>query len=93
MIFILIVCSALISGAEVAFFALEISEIHELKKSKKNNKYILRLLKNPNSLLATILIVNNFINVSIVILASYLTSILIQFPEGSNFEFIFQVII
>ena len=92
-IFILIICSALISGAEVAFFALEISEIDELKKSKKKNKYILKLLKNPNSLLATILIVNNFINVSIVILASYLTSILIQFPDGSNLEFIFQVII
>ena len=92
-ILILIICSALISGAEVAFFALEISEIDELKKSKKKNKYILQLLKNPNSLLATILIVNNFINVSIVILASYLTSILIQFPDGSNLEFIFQVII
>lgn len=93
LLLLLIILSALISGAEVAFFALGSNDIEELEKSKKKHKYILKLLEKPNSLLATILIANNFINVSIVIIASFLTDILIEFPEGSAIEFIFQVIL
>lgn len=93
LLLLLIILSALISGAEVAFFALGSHDIEELEKSKKKHKYILKLLEKPNSLLATILIANNFINVSIVIIASFLTDILIEFPEGSAIEFIFQVIL
>lgn len=91
-ILILIVLSAFISGAEVAFFSLTSVDIEEIKKNKSHLK-VLDLLKEPNKLLATILIANNFINVSIVILFAYLTSIVITFPEGSNLEFIFEVII
>ena len=43
--------------------------------------------------MATILIANNFINVAIVIISAYLTSISFTFPKGSILEFVFQVII
>ena len=87
---LLIVCSAFISGAEVAYFSLSASELDELEKESSD---ILNLLKKPNKLLATILIVNNFINVAIVIFSTNLTSLVFTFPEGSHIEFIFQVVI
>ena len=57
-------CSAFLSGAEVAYFSLNASELDDLAKEKKSS-VILKLLKKPNQLLATILIANNFINVAI----------------------------
>jgi gliding motility-associated lipoprotein GldD len=70
---LLLACSALISGAEVAFFSLSRSEIDELETSDSGYKLVaLELLKRPKRLLATILIANNFVNVGIVILSTYL---------------------
>jgi gliding motility-associated protein GldE len=89
-IILLIVSSAFISGAEVAYFSLDSSELEELESDGDG---VLKLLKKPNELLATILIANNFINVGIVVIAAFLTSIAIVFPQGSNLEFIFQVIV
>ncbi len=91
-IIILIVCSAFISGSEVAYFSLRASELNDLAEEKKS-RVILKLLKKPNQLLATILIANNFINIAIIVLSAYLTSLAIYFPEDSSFEFIFQVVI
>lgn len=72
---ILILLSALISGSEVAFFSLKPGEIEILEKEPaKYAKTTLALLDKPKDLLATILIANNFINVSIIILASYLSA-------------------
>ena len=89
-VLLLIVCSAFISGAEVSYFSLSARELDDLEKE---NSDILNLLKKPNKLLATILIVNNFINVAIVVYSAHLTSLIFTFPEGSSLEFIFQVVI
>ena len=72
---ILVICSGLISGSEVAFFSLSPSDISEIKK-EKNNKHrtIVKNLKNTKYLLATILVANNVINIAIVILSSHLLS-------------------
>jgi len=91
-VLLLIVCSAFISGAEVAYFSLSASELDDLGKEKESSD-ILNLLKKPNQLLATILIVNNFINVAIVVFSAHLTSMIFTFPEGSSLELIFQVVI
>ena len=67
----LLACSALISGAEVAFFGLsptDIGEIQEAKTSRGN--IVVKLLDRPKKLLATILITNNAINIGIVLLFS-----------------------
>lgn len=68
-LFILLVCSGLISGAEVAFFGLSQTELNDIKAndSAKGN-LIYRLLEKPKKLLATILIANNAINIGIVLL-------------------------
>jgi len=70
-LFILLFCSALISGAEVAFFGLSGTEVNTIEdeKTTKGN-IIVKLLEKPKKLLATILIANNAINIAIVLLFS-----------------------
>ena len=93
-IILLLFCSALISGAEVAFFSLAPNDVEILKKEKsKKTKLVLNLLKNPNKLLATILITNNFINIGIIILSTYLTASVFQFPENSIMGFMIQIVV
>lgn len=78
---LLLILSALVSGSEVAFFSLSPVEVKELQdeQSKRTNS-VLRLLEKPKELLATILILNNFINVGIVILSSYVSGLIM--PEN-----------
>jgi gliding motility-associated protein GldE len=94
-ILIFLVCSALISGSEVAFYSLSPAEKDILKDDEsKNAKIAKKLLEKPQELLATILIANNFINVGIVIISS---SVLAQIvPANENNEtvrFILEVFI
>jgi len=66
---ILLCCSALISGAEVALFGLSPTDINEIEKQKTaRGSIIVKLLERPKKLLATILIANNAINIGIVLL-------------------------
>lgn len=75
LLFLLLVCSALISGAEVALFSLSKTDVEEgLEEKSKPIQIISKLLERPKKLLATILVANNFINIAIVILFAYLTS-------------------
>ena len=70
---ILLLCSALISGSEVAYFSLNPSDVQALSENENPNaKRILRLKEKPRILLATILIANNLINIAIIILSDIL---------------------
>jgi gliding motility-associated protein GldE len=70
LLLVLLACSALISGAEVAFFSLTPSdfETNDEKAITKKLGIVQRLLARPKKLLATILVANNFINIAIVLL-------------------------
>ena len=69
--FLLFVC-AVMSGSESALFSLKPDENKKLKsETTKDSKTIIQLLSNPRELLATILIVNNFVIVGIVILSTF----------------------
>jgi gliding motility-associated protein GldE len=91
---LMIALSALLSGSEVALFSISSKQKESLanENSSVSNR-ILKLLEKPKTLLATILIANNFINVTIVILSTYLlnnifnTNIL-----DTTSQFIIQVI-
>ncbi|MFS4492439.1 gliding motility-associated protein GldE [Maribacter sp. 2308TA10-17] len=66
---VLLLCSALISGAEVAFFGLSPTEVNEIDDQKTTRgSIVVKLLERPKKLLATILIANNAINIGIVLL-------------------------
>tara|TARA_B100000902_G_scaffold395993_2_gene455822 strand:- start:15851 stop:17173 length:1323 start_codon:yes stop_codon:yes gene_type:complete len=91
---LLIILSALVSGSEVSFFSLNTSDLDKLKNiDEVKEEKIRNVLRKPKELLATILIANNFINVGIIILSSYLTSEFFIFNNSSIMQFVFQVII
>jgi gliding motility-associated protein GldE len=91
---LLLLCSAFVSGAEIAFFSLKPNEIETLKeKPSRNNKIILELLQKPKNLLATILIANNMINIAIVIISSLMIDRLFDFGQRPWIEFLIQVIV
>lgn len=68
----LLIISALMSASEVALFSLTPSQQKDLReRNAASDKRVIDLLSKPRSLLATILIGNNFVNVGIVILTSF----------------------
>ena len=90
----LLATSALISGAEVAFFALKPHELKKIKNQKsRKTKLIENFLSKPKKLLATILIANNFVNVGIIILATYASAALFDFQGIKWLQFLVQVVI
>lgn len=71
---LLILMSALISGSEVAYFSLKHGDLEECKENTTPaNRAILALVGDRRRLLATILIMNNLVNVAIVTLATFFT--------------------
>lgn len=88
--------SAVIAGAETAFFSLSVKDITYLKtKERPNARVASQLLEHPKLLLATILVANNFINIAIVISTNVLIASLIPHgPGGINsvVYFLIQVV-
>lgn len=94
-VLILVVLSALLSGSEVAMFSISNKQRFELEDQNRNaNKRVLTLLKEPKKLLATILIANNFINVSIVMASNFVfNNLIIEGSISDTMNFIIQVIV
>jgi gliding motility-associated protein GldE len=94
-IVVLLFCSALISGSEVAFFSITPSQLNDLKVKKlRKGDTIMKLLEMPRRLLATVLIANNFVNVAIVILSTYITKEIFNFNEFPLWAaFLIQVVV
>lgn len=89
---LLLFCSAVISSSEVAFFSLSPLDIEDLKADgKTNSQRVLELLTKPKTLLATILIANNFINIGIVLLSSVIVNGMFSFPS-ELMAFLVQVV-
>lgn len=94
LLFLLLLFSALISGAEVALFSLSKTDIEEgLEQKLKPIEIISKLLERPKKLLATILVANNFINIAIVILFAYLSSDMFLGITNPILQFALEVII
>ncbi|MEL6865996.1 MAG: gliding motility-associated protein GldE [Bacteroidota bacterium] len=73
LVLFLLLCSALISSSEIAFFSLSPNDLRDLEEeNSRASLRILQLRENSRRLLATILISNNFINIAIVILSDFL---------------------
>ncbi|MCA0152187.1 gliding motility-associated protein GldE [Winogradskyella vincentii] len=90
---ILLACSAMISGAEVAIFSLTKSNIDEGIENKSVKMQIISdLLNRPKKLLATILVANNFINIAIVLLFAYLGETIFSNITNSIARFLLEVV-
>lgn len=82
------------SSSEVAFFSLRASDIEEVKRQDSSeDESLYHLLKQPEYLLATILIGNNLVNVAIVILTGYAFSLIFDFSAYPIAGFIVQTVI
>lgn len=94
LLFVLLFCSALISGAEVALFSLTKIDLEdEALQSNKASQIINKLLERPKKLLATILVANNFINIGIVILFAFLGNYMFQGITNAIVKFIVEVVV
>ncbi|SFC87178.1 gliding motility-associated protein GldE [Algibacter pectinivorans] len=91
---LLLLCSALISGAEVALFSLNRSDIESgLEQKSKRIEILSQLLERPKKLLATILVANNFINIAIVILFAFLGDFMFGNISNPTIKFILEVVV
>lgn len=91
----LLMCSAFASGSEIAFFSLTRAELDELSESKSlKDERLLELVGNPERLLATILIINDFVNVGIVMLLNFFFMGILHFGPGSEWlEFLLLTVV
>ena len=91
---LLLILSALVSGAEIAFFSLSKRQIDEAKDQKiKNIAIISTQLNRPKKLLATILIANNFINILFILIFSFVSSYFFESIESKAVKFVVEVVL
>ncbi len=86
---VLLLFSGFASGSEIAFFSLSPNDLNELDEEKnKVDGMIKRLRDNSERTLATILIANNLINVTIIMLCNYFFAHLVDFGTAQWLEFV-----
>ena len=92
---LLLLCSAFASGSEIAFFSLTRENLGEMAESKSaKDKRVIELLKDPEKLLATILIVNDFVNVGVVMLLNFFFMEVLVFAPGAEWlEFLLLTVL
>ena len=91
-LFVLLLISAMVSGSEVAFFSLSKTTLDQANQSKKT-ALVVQQLNRPKKLLATILIINNFINILIVLLFAYLGKFFFNGISSIALRFILEVVL
>ena len=91
---LLLIASALISSSETAFFSLQPADIDDLEsRNDVKSKLVLKLREKPKTLLATILIGNNFVNVTITLLSTYIMALLFDMVNYPVAAFLLEVVI
>jgi gliding motility-associated protein GldE len=86
---ILLLFSGFASGSEIAFFSLTPKDINELEESNSDkDKRILVLREDSERTLATILITNNVINVTIIMLCNYFFNNVVDFGSAVWLQFL-----
>lgn len=77
---LLLVVSGFASGSEIAFFSLSPTDLNELEESKdQRDQHIMALRQDSERTLATILITNNLVNVTIIMLCNYFFAHVVRF--------------
>ncbi|CAM3924121.1 MULTISPECIES: gliding motility-associated protein GldE [Flavobacterium] len=93
-VFLLLICSAFISGSEVALFSLSQKDLDDMTLEDFNRGTLIsKLLEKPKKLLATILVANNFINIAVVILFSSISEKLFSSINSDVLRFVLEVIV
>ena len=90
----LLFASGFVSASEIAFFSLTPNDLNDIEEENhSSDKYIKSLLKDSERLLATILISNNFVNVTIIMLCNFFFAEVIDFGTSVILEFLVITVI
>lgn len=93
---IAIIClclSAFVSGSEISYFGLTKSDIEDLEEEESPaSKRVISLIRNPEKLLATILIANNLVNITMVVLLTFAINQVVKF-HSSIVGFLLQTVL
>ena len=91
---LLLIASALISSSETAYFSLQPADIDDLEsRNDAKSRLVLKLRETPKTLLASILIGNNFVNVTITLLSTYIMSQMFDMVNYPVAAFLLEVVI
>ena len=85
---LLLLASGFASGSEIAFFSLSPADLNELDENDDDDRKIMLLRKDSERTLATILITNNLVNVTIIMLCNYFISHTVSFGGAYWLEFV-----
>ena len=91
---LLLFASGFVSASEIAFFSLSPCDLSEIEEEEHpSDKHITNLLKDSERLLATILISNNFVNVTIIMLCNFFFAEVVDFGDSVIVEFLVITVI
>lgn len=91
---VLLLCSAMASSSETAFFSLQPNDINDLESSSnRNEQLVLEIRQKPKTLLVTILIANNLVNISITILSTYIMNMMFNLAVNPIAAFFLNVVV
>jgi len=91
---LLLFASGFVSASEIAFFSLSPNDLSEIEEEEhSSDKHITALLKDSERLLATILISNNFVNVTIIMLCNFFFAEVVDFGGSVIVEFLVITVI
>ena len=86
---LLLFASGFVSASEIAFFSLSPNDLSEIEEEEHpSDRRITDLLKDSERLLATILISNNFVNVTIIMLCNFFFAEVVDFGHAVIVEFL-----
>ena len=90
----LLLVSGFASGSEIAFFSLSPTDLNELNEEKsEDDKHIIQLREDSERTLATILIANNLVNVTIIMLFGYFFDHTVNFGRAWWLEFVCMTVL
>lgn len=91
---LLLFCSAMISAAEVALFSLSPNDLTKLaSENQRKANLVSKLLQKPKKLLATLLLANNFVNIGVVIIFSFVGNSIFAEIETPIIKFVVEVVL
>ncbi len=91
---VLLLCSAMASSSETAYFSLQPNDINEMEtSSNKREQLVLEIRQNPKTLLVTILIANNLVNISITIFSTYIMNMMFNLAVNPIAAFVLNVVV
>ncbi len=86
---LLLIVSGFASGSEIAFFSLSPNDLNELEEERTETDKKIRMLREDSErTLATILITNNLVNVTIIMLCNYFFAHVVDFGNAYWLEFV-----